>query len=119
MINPATAVFAFCSSTIPPKDKIGICVVCDSFLFMLFNSKPTGYKPAIIKVEPCELCCLKHASYLDTATLMPYEKEHLEDAVRKNNIWPVPSPLKERIKFAVNQHGALRRDYERIVSALF
>ena len=117
MVPVASAVYAFCCSTIPKKTKYGICAVPDELLFFLFNSvhKNRSTAHAAIQVSPDQAPFLKKTCFLDTGLLLPFASDDIGSAIRQGKVWPVPSDLREAIKGRVSFHGILAGKYEKIV----
>lgn len=117
----ATAVRAFCVSTIPQKPKYAICAIPGDLLFFLFNSAPSNgpTRIAMIEVVPEREPFLQHKSFLDTASLIPFEQQALDAAVKSGQCWSISHDLREAIKQKVAFHGQLRQMYESFVLANF
>ena len=117
MVPVASAVYAFCCSTIPQKRKYGICAVPEELLFFLFNSvhKNRATAHAAIQVSPRQASFLKKTCYLDTGLLLPFTSGDIDSAIRQGNVWPVLPALRKVIKEKVIFHGILARKYENFV----
>lgn len=117
----AAAIYAFCDYTIPKKMKYGVCAIPHELLFFLFNSHPYDCPTqiAMIEVQPCDAPLLKHRSYLNTASLIPYEQQQVDRAVNSGQCWQISQGLRDIVKQKVVFHEQLAQVYESFILGNF
>lgn len=106
-----------CKKSIPPKDKLVICVSNKDSLFFFINSvdekRPYQYeKDHVVYLENYQLRCLSHQSYINITRYFSINSSDFVSAEKRENL---NSLVKSTIKTAVKKDKTISNRIKKII----
>jgi hypothetical protein len=111
---PGDVLYIYCSYIKPqPKQKYVVCVCPDPPLFFFINTEPRSRTlDAQLFVSQSEIPSLQHDSYINTAEIVTFPKNEIDNADKTGTL---PPRVRKRVREIVISHRHLSPMHKKIV----